>query len=202
MSHSKSIKIYLVTVLVVFSLLLNGMFKVDAAPEKSTCEKQVPFLNLRAQLLERLRYKQDQAYLSKRKVWSQRIAYSGQWVPKDAEKAREALYKYDQAHKAYSDELDKQKDIFIPLETNPLNCTDAKKADREKYYKLSKGESKNKGKDLSGQYKLFRLAKNETKYSKQEFKKVSEKMMKNQQKAKKKNPKPQKSMTLVEDYNN
>ncbi len=91
-----------------------------------TCDQKIAKLNYRSSLLEIYKKSENGKHAALHKVWATRISYAGQWVPKDAEKARESLYKYDALHAVTEKEINKQIQDYKYLQKSPLDCSKTK----------------------------------------------------------------------------
>lgn len=162
---------------------------VYAASIPQTCKQKVAKLNYRSALLEVYKKSENGKHEALHKKWATRISYAGQWVPKDAEKARESLYKYDALHAITEKEIDKQIQDYSYLKNSPLDCskTDAKVL-------VAKFEDVRGIKDkkvVGGQSLIAQDKTNETVFLKKDFKKSTDSLINKLHKEKSKHPKPQ-----------
>lgn len=93
------------------------------------CDAAAAKVNGRAKQLASYQKAQDAHYKKLRKGWSDRIAYAGRWVPDAATKARNDLSKYDKLVEAFDQDLSKQIAAAKAFESNPVDCSGAKRAD-------------------------------------------------------------------------
>lgn len=180
------------TAVIVISLMLSIKHVTaqnSAAVSNEVCERQAAIVSSRSTILKTYKSQEDKEYKLKREKWATRIEYAGQWTKGSAEDAREALYKYDELHKAFNTELDNQIQQYEPLLNAPLECTnDQKKAEVKQKVDELKGIKD--GKAVSGQALIEKLKRDETNFANKEFKKTTDKLIKEMRKAKEDNPVP------------
>lgn len=164
-------------------------------PTAKTCEEQIAAVNYRADLLIAYKKSENQKYQAVRKKWVNRIAYAAQWVPKDAAKTRDSLYKYDAFHAATITEVSTQIKLYRTLEKRPLTCSSAMKGERARRLAAVKGlEGK---KVVGGNALINQLQRKETKFLTKDFKKTSDKLVHKLHKEKRKHPKPEHAKLYV-----
>ncbi len=197
MISSRINKKYFVTGIVVAGIVITGSSVLhkqndvlaQTNPESSsTCEKKVTLLNNRSKLLAKYKQSEEKKYQLQRKKWAKRIGYSGQWVKKEAENTRSKLYEYDKLNNDLKSELDKQIETYKYLETNPLDCSDAKQNELKK--KLAEVSGIKDKKIVGGQAKIEQLKNQKVKYSNGEFNKSTDKLIEKLHSEKKKHPAP------------
>jgi hypothetical protein len=188
-------------------LLLGGLMIVPAttsAASKSngvisarkTCEQQANIVNYRSTLLKTYKDTQDKRYQRNYNQWATRIRYAGQWVPNDARKARENLYKYRQLHKTMLNEIDRQIQAYQYLETSPLDCSAASKDALAK--KVAEVHGVKNKKAVSGNALINKYQNQEVAFANKDMQKSNQKMIKNLHKEKRKHPTPEFSKTAVD----
>ncbi len=189
-----------ITTLVIAGLVGSDVYaQSNQVTASNLCENQATILNGRTSLLQAYKAKEDTKYKLERNKWAVRISYGAQWVPKDAEKARDSLYKYDDLHRELNKELDKQINDYKYLLDSPLDCTTEpnKLAVAQKVNELT---GMVEGKAESGQALLEKLKYAEVKHANGDFKKTSENLVKSMHKAKKKSPKPSNQKLELKNY--
>lgn len=192
--------LFLLVVVGAGSAVVYAQNNNSAQKANISCDQKVGVVNFRSKILGAYKSSEDSQYKRERKKLASRIAYAGQWVPKDAEKAREKLYKYDELHKSLNTELDKQIKNYQYLETDPLDCSDAKKDLLSKKLDEINGV---KDKKIVGGQALIRQKKNEQQaYVRGDLKSANDNLVKKMHKAKSKHPKPSKPVTSVKDATN
>lgn len=176
--------------LLIFSVAaaLIAPSSVAFAAADTSCQKQLDLVNYRSSILRSYRQTEAKKYRTQRDQWAARISYASQWVSKDAQKAREALYKYDALHAATDGELAKQINANLYLETKPLDCSAAKQAQVAR--KLDEIRGYQGKKIVGGNALITKQKKLETRYYKKDFSKASAAMMRKLQAAKAKHPQP------------
>ncbi len=169
-----------------------------AVGNDGACTQQVALVNNRSRLLTSYKQGEERSYKQTRKKTASRITYAGQWVPKEAEQARSALYRYDDLHRSLIQEVDKQIEAYKYLETDPLDCSDAKKQLlNEKVLEITGTKDR---KAVSGQALLQQKKRDATKHVNDAFNEANKRMIKKLHDAKENGNKPDKSSTLVADY--
>lgn len=188
--------VFMIALLVTVVAVSQG--KAEAALSKTQCEKQLRTVNYRSAALAVYQASENKKYQAVRSKWSERVSYAGLWVPKDAEKARESIYRYDVLRTKTNRELNKQVERYKSLQNKPLDCSVANLANVEKHLAEIKGNANKK--QPKGSALIGQLKQTETNYAKGDFKKDMEKVVKKMHDRKKKQPKPEFEKLYIKPY--
>ena len=167
--------------------------------QSNDCELRVTLLNNRSKLLENYKRSEDKKYDAQRDKWSKRISYASQWVEKDAEKARSALYEGDKLHKELQNEIDKQIKSYEYLETSPLDCSAENKTKLADALKEVNGVRNRKA--VAGQAIIEKQKEAQTEYLNGKFREETDKLIDRLHAEKKKHRAPKQGAFKVENLN-
>lgn len=148
-----------------------------------TCQQQVQQVNYRSSILAAYKQTQDKRFNSIHNQWATRIGYAAQWVPGDAQKTRDTLYKYDATHEKLDKDLSAQITAYKSLQTHPLTCSKADQAKLKVRMKDIQGKK-------SGNALLKKDKTAETKFANGEFKQSKTTLLQKLHQARVKHPQP------------
>lgn len=158
-------------------------------PAPVTCSQQVALVKYRSDLLTVYKQSDHAKYKTFRQQWANRIVYASQWVPEDARKTRESLYKYDALHARNLKEIDAQIRAAAGLKKAALGCSGAQKAVLRQ--KLVDIKGVKDGRVVGGNALISQNKREETKFQNNEFKKSRETLIRKLHAAKVAHPTPQ-----------
>lgn len=157
--------------------------------DDASCKQRVTLLNFRARLLENYKRTEQDRYDKDIKKFAQRISYAGQWRKDAAQKVRESYNEVQKQFATFTAEIDRQIADYQPLEESQITCSPE---DRDKLIQeLTKVRGlDDSGKVVGGQALIEQKKREYARYRSEKFEPALLDLMKNVQKAKKKQPIP------------